>query len=67
MTLEEKIKLIDGTHEDSAVYQGKAGYLAGVPRLGIPGLRFADGPPGVLSRHASHAGTATMGVAAKLT
>jgi beta-glucosidase len=64
MTLEEKIKLIDGTHEDPAVYQGQAGYMAGVPRLGIPGLRFADGPPGVLSRHPSHAETATMGVAA---
>jgi beta-glucosidase len=64
MTLEEKLKLIDGTQEDSAVYQGQAGYIAGVPRLGIPGLRFADGPPGVLTRHPSHAETATMGVAA---
>ncbi|MGA2569635.1 MAG: glycoside hydrolase family 3 C-terminal domain-containing protein [Terracidiphilus sp.] len=64
MTLEERIKLIDGAHEDPAVYQGQAGYLAGVPRLGIPGLRFADGPPGVLTRHPSHAETATMGVAA---
>ncbi len=64
MTLNEKIKLIDGTQEDPAVYQGQAGYIAGVPRLGIPGLRFADGPPGVLARHPSHAETATMGVAA---
>ncbi len=64
MTLEEKIKLIDGTQEDPAVYQGQAGYILGVPRLGIPGLRFADGPPGVLTRHPSHAETATMGVAA---
>ena len=64
MTLEEKLQLIDGTHEDPAVYQGQAGYIAGVPRLGIPGLRFADGPPGVLTRHPSHAETATMGVAA---
>ncbi len=64
MTLEEKLKLIDGTQEDPAVYQGEAGYIAGVPRLGIPGLRFADGPPGVLTRHPSHAETATMGVAA---
>src|SRR6266567_6172482 len=64
MTLEEKLTLIHGTLEDSKVYQGQAGYLAGVPRLGIPGLRFADGPPGVLTRHPSHAETATMGVAA---
>jgi len=64
MTLEEKLTLIHGTHEDPAVYQGQAGYLGGVPRLGIPGLRFADGPPGVLTRHPSQGETATMGVAA---
>ena len=64
MTLEEKLTLIHGTQEDPAVYQGQAGYLAGIPRLGIPGLRFADGPPGVLTRHPSQAETATMGVAA---
>ena len=64
MTLQEKLTLIHGTHEDPAVYQGQAGYLAGIPRLGIPGLRFADGPPGVLTRHPSSAETATMGVAA---
>src|SRR5580700_7266883 len=64
MTLQEKLTLIHGTHEDPAVYQGQAGYLAGVPRLWIPGLRFADGPPGVLTRHPSQGETATMGVAA---
>ena len=64
MTLEEKLTLIHGTHEDPAVYQGQAGYLAGIPRLGIPGLRFADGPPGALTRHPSQGETATMGVAA---
>ncbi len=64
MTLQEKLTLIHGTQEDPKVYQGQAGYLAGVPRLGIPGLRFADGPPGVLTRHPSSAETATMGVAA---
>ncbi len=64
MTLEEKLTLIHGTQEDPKVYQGQAGYLAGIPRLGIPGLRFADGPPGVLTRHPSQGETATMGVAA---
>jgi len=64
MALQEKLALIHGTHEDAAVYQGQAGYLAGVPRLGIPGLRFADGPPGVLTRQRSQGETATMGVAA---
>jgi beta-glucosidase len=46
------------------VYQGQAGYLPGVPRLGVPSLRMADGPPGVLTRVAGQAETATMGVAA---
>jgi beta-glucosidase len=64
MTLEEKLTLIHGTHEDPAVYQGQAGFLSGIPRLGIPGLRFADGPPGALTRHPSSGETATMGVAA---
>jgi beta-glucosidase len=64
MTLQEKLKLIHGTQEDPKDYQGQAGYLGGIPRLGIPGLRFADGPPGVLTRHPSQAETATMGVAA---
>ena len=64
MTLDEKLMLVHGSPEDPKVYQGQAGYLSGVPRLGIPGLRFADGPPGVLTRHRSQAETATMGVAA---
>jgi len=64
MTLQEKLTLIHGTDEDPAVYQGQAGYLSGIKRLGIPGLRLADGPPGVLTRHPSQSETATMGVAA---
>ena len=64
MTLQEKLTLIHGTKEDPSVYQGQAGYLAGIPRLGIPGLRMADGPPGVLTRVPSQGETATMGVAA---
>jgi len=64
MTLNEKLTLIHGTHEDPAAYQGQAGYLGGVPRFGTPGLRFADGPPGLLTRHPSQGETATMGVAA---
>jgi beta-glucosidase len=64
MTLEEKVNLIRGDVEPAATNQGQAGYLPGVPRLGIPSLRFADGPPGVLTRVAGQAQTATMGVAA---
>ena len=64
MTLEEKMNLIRGDVEPAATNQGQAGYLPGVPRLGVPALRFADGPPGVLTRIAGQAQTATMGVAA---
>src|SRR5271167_2153053 len=64
LTLEEKMNLIRGGIEDPSVYQGQAGYLPGVPRLNIPSLRFADGPPGLLTRVPAQAETATMGVAA---
>jgi len=64
MTLEEKMNLIRGGLESADVYPGQAGYLPGVPRLGVPSLRMADGPPGVLTRVAGQAETATMGVAA---
>jgi len=64
MTLEEKMNLIRGDVEPAATNQGQAGFLPGVPRLGIPALRMADGPPGVLTRVAGQAQTATMGVAA---
>lgn len=64
MTLAEKLTLLHDSREDPRVYQGQAGYIGGVPRLGVPGLRLADGPPGVLTRHPSQAETATMGVAA---
>lgn len=64
MTLAEKLTLLHDAREDPRSYQGQAGYIAGVPRLGIPGLRLADGPPGVLTRVPSQAETATMGVAA---
>jgi beta-glucosidase len=64
MTFDEKIGMIHGEDEDPTTFQGQAGYLQGVPRLGIPAMRFADGPPGVLTRVPSTALTATMGLAA---
>jgi beta-glucosidase len=64
MTLEEKTALIRGASENPATNQGQAGYLGGVPRLGIPPIRMSDGPPGVLTRLPSQAETATMGLAA---
>jgi beta-glucosidase len=64
MTLSEKLTLIHDGPEDPKQYQGQAGYVGGVPLLGIPGLRFADGPPGVLTRHRAQAEAATMALAA---
>ncbi|MFZ0303661.1 MAG: glycoside hydrolase family 3 C-terminal domain-containing protein [Terracidiphilus sp.] len=64
MTLDEKIQLVHGTGEDALTGPGQAGYLEGIPRLGIPSLRLADGPPGVLTRIPAEAPTATMGLAA---
>jgi beta-glucosidase len=45
MTLEEKIMLVHGARDPRDL--GQAGYWPGLPRLGIPPLRLADGPPGV--------------------
>jgi beta-glucosidase len=45
MTLDEKIALVHGTRDPKGL--GQAGYWPGLPRLGIPPLRLADGPPGV--------------------
>ena len=64
MTLTEKLTLIHDGREAPSEYQGQAGYITGVARLGIPGMRLADGPPGVLTRIPAQAETATMGVAA---
>ncbi len=64
MTLKEKITMIHGAIEPAATFQGQAGYVAGIPRLHIPSLRLADGPPGVLTRVPAMAPTSTMGLAA---
>ncbi|MFJ9823763.1 glycoside hydrolase family 3 C-terminal domain-containing protein [Streptomyces sp. NPDC101160] len=45
LTLDEKTTLLHG-HTDPRDL-GQAGYVPGVPRLGIPALRLADGPAGV--------------------
>ncbi|HEY1726432.1 MAG TPA: glycoside hydrolase family 3 C-terminal domain-containing protein [Steroidobacteraceae bacterium] len=64
MTLDEKIALIHGATEPASSYQGQAGYMPGVPRLGIAALRLADGPPGVLTRQVSSALPSTLALAA---
>jgi len=53
MTLDEKISLLHGARDPEEL--GQAGYWPGLPRLGIPPLRFADGPPGI---NANRDGTA---------
>ncbi|MBT2482988.1 glycoside hydrolase family 3 C-terminal domain-containing protein [Streptomyces sp. ISL-94] len=45
LTLDEKTALLHGAPDPAPL--GQAGYLPGVPRLGIPALRLADGPAGV--------------------
>src|SRR4051794_143761 len=45
MTLDEKIDMLHGATDPASL--GQAGYVGGVPRLGIPPLRLADGPAGV--------------------
>ena len=52
MTLEEKIALVHGTdvwslHPGPAKWLGGAGYVPGIPRLGIPDLQMTDGRSGV--------------------
>ena len=64
MTKDEKISLLHGTSEPPSSKQGAAGYWPGLPRLGIPALRLADGPPGVLTRRPASAPPATMALAA---
>ncbi|MGW7236296.1 beta-glucosidase [Streptomyces sp. NPDC054804] len=52
LTLDEKISLLHGTTDPGSL--GQAGYVPGVPRLGIPPLRLADGPAGVrITAHAT--------------
>ncbi|MEP9384743.1 beta-glucosidase family protein [Nocardioides cheoyonin] len=64
LTLDEKMTLLSGAQEPAATAEYQAGYLPGIPRLGIPSLRLTDGPPGVATRRVSTGMTSTMGVAA---
>ncbi|MGH3251444.1 MAG: beta-glucosidase family protein [Trebonia sp.] len=65
MTLDQKLTLLEGEAEvASSSDQYQAGYLPGIPSLGIPSLKLTDGPPGVITKQNSTGMTATMGVAA---
>ncbi|MFF8831586.1 beta-glucosidase [Streptomyces sp. NPDC015131] len=48
LTLDEKLTFLHGAKEPRGL--GQAGWIPGVPRLGIPPLRLADGPAGVRVR-----------------
>jgi beta-glucosidase len=49
MTLEEKLTLVHGddSEQSAKTWLGGAGYVPGVPRLGIPALQMSDGRSGV--------------------
>ena len=64
MTLEEKMNLLHGGTEALPSGVGQAGTWPGLPRLNIPSLRLADGPPGISVQIWSTGMTATMGLAA---
>ncbi|MFJ4829090.1 beta-glucosidase [Streptomyces sp. NPDC088747] len=52
LTIDEKVSLLHGATDPAPL--GQAGHVPGVPRLGIPPLRLADGPAGVrVARHAT--------------
>ncbi|WP_150136258.1 glycoside hydrolase family 3 C-terminal domain-containing protein [Streptomyces hyaluromycini] len=52
MTLDEKLSFVHGGTDPRAL--GQAGYIPGVPRLGVPELRLTDGPAGVrVNEHAT--------------
>jgi beta-glucosidase len=62
MTLDEKISMLHGTQEPAGGI-GQAGYLPGVPRLGIPPLRLTDGPAGVRTQQPATALPAPVSLA----
>ncbi|MFJ7066100.1 beta-glucosidase [Streptomyces sp. NPDC101115] len=62
LTLGEKTALLHGAADPDGL--GQAGYVPGVPRLGIPALRLADGPAGVRVRRTATALPAPVMLAA---
>jgi beta-glucosidase len=67
MTLDEKIALLTGAPgagTPDPVSVGQAGFVPGVPRLGVPALRFTDGPAGVRNARSTTALPAPVSLAA---
>jgi len=62
MTLDEKISLVHGARDPKQL--GQAGYWPGLPRLGIPPLRLADGPAGINVNRDATGMPAPVGLAA---
>jgi beta-glucosidase len=62
MSLDEKISLVHGARDPESL--GQAGYWPGLPRLGIPPLRLADGPAGININQDATAMPAPVGLAA---
>jgi beta-glucosidase len=74
MTLPEEIGMVHGANDDTCSTAnispsvqgcvGQAGYNPGAARLGIPPLRYTDGPAGVRLSHQETAMPAPVGLAA---
>ena len=70
MTPAEEVGMLHGYGDPPAAtapapsVAGEAGSIAGVPRLGIPPLRFTDGPAGIRLAHVETAMPAPVGLAA---
>ncbi|MGW5001872.1 beta-glucosidase [Streptomyces hydrogenans] len=62
LTLDEKVSLLHGAPDPASL--GQAGHVPGVPRLGIPPLRLADGPAGIRVRRTATALPAPVMLAA---
>jgi beta-glucosidase len=62
MTLDEKIAMLHGATDPERY--GQAGYLPGIPRLGVPPLRLTDGPAGVRTAEPATALPAPVALAA---
>jgi beta-glucosidase len=70
MTVPEEVGMVHGYGDPPAAtspvpsVNGEAGGIAGVPRLGIPPLRFTDGPAGIRLAHVETAMPAPVGLTA---
>ncbi|SDG45472.1 beta-glucosidase [Lentzea fradiae] len=62
MTVDEQVTLLRGI--SAPLGHHEVGYVAGVPRLGIPALRLTDGPAGVRDEQPATAFPAPVSVAA---